>query len=313
MVSYLHQIIIQRPRFSFFLLTFALSWLIWLPAVTPLQGLMSFDVPVWAVGLLLLGAAGPSLAAIIVAYTQHGRSGISALFRSFSQWRVGWHWYVTVIGLPILFFWLTILIHAALTGTRPQLDTSLGWWLLPNLALAFALRFLIALPSGPLAEEMGWRGFALPQLQQRVSGLTASVIIGIAWGVWHLPMFYVPGAALPGGVTIATEPTAVLWYVLGTVGKSILFTWAYNHTGGSLLIDVAFHASINSTANLFLPLVYPDASLTLIRELGRVDLILTWLAALLLIAVCGRHLSPIRSPQPAVWHREVAQGRGRVS
>lgn len=280
--------IARYPIKSFFLLTFAFSWAVWLPLIRPLQGLMTFDVPLWAIGLLLLGATGPSLAAILVSWAGNGRSGVRALFASFAQWRVGWRWYAIVIGLPALLFWLTIGVHAGLTGTAPKL--ALTWQLLPTLLLAFGVRFLIALPSGPLAEEMGWRGFALPQLQRRVSGLSASVIIGTAWGLWHLPMFWVPGVALPGGLTIASEPTAVLWYVLGTIAKSIIFTWAYNQTGGSLLIDVLFHASINTSFNVFLPIVYPEASLSLIIRLGHVELALTWALALLLIAVYGQGL-----------------------
>ena len=222
--SFLRQQIVAHPIISFFTLAALISWVIWIPLIQPLQGLMTFDVPIWAIVLLIVGATGPSLAGLLVAYCQNCRSGIRSLFKLFTIWRVGWRWYVLVLGLPVLFFWLTIAVHALLTGEQPQLDTSLGWLLLPNLVLAFAVRFLVALPTGPLAEEMGWRGFALPQLQRQTNSLNASLIIGVAWGLWHLPMFWVPGVALPGGETILTQPTAVFWYVLGTIGKSIIFT-----------------------------------------------------------------------------------------
>lgn len=276
----------NRPIPAFFGLTFLITWLVWIPLIGPLQGLMTFDVPIWAIVLLIAGATGPSLAAILVSRWFGGEASVIDLFRDFTKWRVG-AWPLIVVVIPIALFVLTILLNVLFGGDVPRLDFSRGFSLVGTLLLAYVVRFAIALPTGPLAEEMGWRGFALPHLQAKHSALTSSIIIGVAWSLWHLPMFWVPGVALAGGETILTAPMQIAWYTLGTIGKSIIFTWAYNNTKGSLFVDVLFHASINTTFNVFLPLFYPDASAQLIHRLSLLELGLTWALALGLVAVCG--------------------------
>ena len=290
----------QAPTAAFFILAFAISWLIWIPLIQPLQGLMTFDVPIWAIVLLIVGATGPSVAAIIVAYCVAGGKGVRHLFADFGKWRVGARWYAAVIFIPLVLFMLAVGGYAAVTGQTPELDFSQGLSLIGTLAAAYAVRFLIALPTGPMAEEMGWRGFALPVLQRRYSALTASLIIGVAWGLWHLPMFLVPGVALSGGNTILTNPWAVVPYVLGTMSKSIIFTWAYNNTRGSLLLDVLFHAAINTTANVLMPIFYPNITMAEVAILSTIELSLTWLLAIFLVGRYGAtHLS--RTQERVAW------------
>jgi len=99
--------------------------------------------------------------------------------------------------------------------------------------------------GGPFGEEPGWRGFALAKLQSRYSALVASLILGVLWGVWHLPFFFIKGT------TQSTTP--FLLFALSTVANSILITWVYNHTRGSVLLTLLFHNALNITA-LYLPL-----------------------------------------------------------
>lgn len=277
----------EKPHIAFFLLAFVFTWVIWLPVIKPLQGLMTFDVPIWALLMLLLGAAGPSIAALVITYLSGGGAAVRGLLRDYRKWRVG-TWYAIVILIPIIFFFGTLLIAWGAGIATPTLAEPFGPQLIVTLIIAYIVRFLIALPSGPFLEELGWRGFALPQLQGRTSALNASIIIGIAWGLWHLPMFFVPGAALPGGATLLTNPLTVIPYVINTIGLSIIFTWAYNSTRGSLLLDILFHAAINTTFNVFVPIFYPEASTALIRSLGLIQLALTWIMASALIAIYGR-------------------------
>jgi uncharacterized protein len=98
--------------------------------------------------------------------------------------------------------------------------------------------------SSPLGEEIGWRGFALPRLQARLGPLVASLIIGVIWAIWHLPLVWTAGHPL------AEMP--LYFHLAHMVVAAILFTWLYNGSGGSLLLVILFHTSMNVTG-LFLP------------------------------------------------------------
>src|SRR3712207_6537622 len=88
-----------------------------------------------------------------------------------------------------------------------------------------------------MGEELGWRGYALPRLLARRSALAASLILGLLWGLWHLPTFYVLGAPQHG--------LPISAFLLLTMAYSVLFTWIYLHTRGSVLIATLFHSAIN--------------------------------------------------------------------
>ncbi|MFC7135547.1 type II CAAX prenyl endopeptidase Rce1 family protein [Halobaculum litoreum] len=217
----------DRPLGAFFVLTYAFTWALWIPLVGPLQGLLTFDVPLWALAGLLLGAFGPTVAAVAVLWLSDGRGAVRDLLARFGKWRVGWRWYaVAVLVWPAVFG----ATYAGYTLIR-SVPVSVTPALLATLPLVYVVRFALAVPTGPLAEEAGWRGFALPELQARHGPLVASLVVGLAWALWHLPMFFVPGVALPA--TGTGDPVAILLYVVRTVGISIVFTWAYNGTGGA--------------------------------------------------------------------------------
>ena len=107
--------------------------------------------------------------------------------------------------------------------------------------------------GGPLGEELGWRGFALPRLQGRHTALTSSVVLGLVWGLWHIPLYFVPGT---GQYEITRSGNGVAFAIGGaatwTIGLSVLFTWLFNQTRGSLLVVIGFHAAVNLAA-LFPP------------------------------------------------------------
>jgi membrane protease YdiL (CAAX protease family) len=106
------------------------------------------------------------------------------------------------------------------------------------------LGFLVGqLILGPLGEELGWRGYALPRLLQRFSPLAASLILGVIWGVWHLPSFFVS--------SLVQSSLAIPVFLFGALCMSILATWLYLHTGGSVLITVLFHLAFNASLSAF--------------------------------------------------------------
>jgi membrane protease YdiL (CAAX protease family) len=184
---------------------------------------------------------GPLLAALIVIPITQGRAGLRAWAASLLKWRVGWHWYPVAIGIPLIValgaaalnvvFGAPSLSLAQILGANGDaqgLSSILSIGPVLSLVLVFFLR-LINPSDGPLGEEPGWRGYALPILQAKRSPLVAALMVGVLAAGWHLPIFLV-GAASP--VEILAP------FCLGVVSS-----WVYNRSGGSLLLALIFHAA----------------------------------------------------------------------
>lgn len=221
----------RYPLFLFFLLAFAFSWPMMIVDVLGSQGILDFRVPL---PVLVIMGYGPTLAALLVTGFSDGKSGIRALLRQLLIWRVGGFWAFTAIfGMAGLFF-LAYQISNLLgypAPAAPEIPMS------PVIAVP-ALFLVSLLING---EEMGWRGFALPRLQARFNAFTASLILGVIWAGFHLPLFWTIGS------TQAGQP---MWgFLLSIVASSVIVTWLYNNTG-SLLMAVLFHASVNTWSQI---------------------------------------------------------------
>jgi len=171
-----------------------------------------------------------------------GASGVGDLLKRFLIWRVGWRWYAALLIIPLVDL-TGILLHAAFTRTTPDWGSArlvrLSG-LSPNLVLFALLTFVIdAVANG---EEIGWRGYALPRLQNRYHALYSAIVIGLVWSLWHIPLWI-----------RSWNPTAFAWYTVGVLAKSVFITWIYNNTGGSLLLPTLCHAMWNTMGSL-LPL-----------------------------------------------------------
>ncbi len=211
----------------FFELTFAWSWGCWL-----LSSIVKPQFPSLAGALFLAGGFGPSIAAIAVVRYVGGRDGLRGWLIRCLQWRVGWRWLALAFFLPLAVIALAAALHVALGGTMASSPAS-GHMLM--VAMNFLLVLLI---GGPLCEELGWRGFALPALQERYGWRVASLILGAIWGLWHLPLFYIANTAqshIPFTVFIAS-----------TVALSVLFAWLFNRTGGSVIPALVLHTAVNT-------------------------------------------------------------------
>lgn len=227
--------LLQRHPVGLFLaLTYVLAWAFWAPLVIFGDSLPGGLESI----LLMLGTLVPSTLAVVFVAKLHGRQGVRRLFGRLLKGRVGVRWYVAVIGLSLLApvaLGLTILLG----GSRPALDTTV---------VAVLIGFLFSIfPGSALGEELGWRGFVLPRLQSRQSALRASLLIGVVWGPWHLPLWLTGRESHPISLFAA--------FVVSVICMSVLCTWMYNGTGGSLLIVVLFHATAN------LPVTYLIAPL----------------------------------------------------
>jgi len=233
-----------RPGTSilwFFAIAFVWSWTCWLVST-----LIRENFPFGASALALTGGFGPSIAAVIMVVQGEGIAGLRQWLRRCLQWRVGWHWLLLAFLFPLVFMGLAAAVHVALGGTLPA-SPAAGHALL--VVLNF---FLIFLVGGPLGEEFGWRGYALPALQVRWGWRTASLVLGGVWAVWHLPLFYSAGTVqsqLPMGL-----------HVLSTVASSVLFAWLYNRTRASLIPALLLHTAVNAWSMIIPVMVLPDGS-----------------------------------------------------
>jgi membrane protease YdiL (CAAX protease family) len=229
----------SKPILSFFVLTFAFTWL-WWGLVYALQlPLAAGYVP------FLIGAAGPSLMAFAVSAAVGGRQEVETLCKRVAVWRVGIVWYLAALFIPALVALGAIGLHLLFGGTLPSFALLEKQWYLIPIALITGM-----LLGGPLEEEFGWRGFAMVHLQKRYSALTASVIVGILWGLWHLPAFLIPWSSQHG--------LPVIMFLLHDIALAILFTWIFNNTGGSIWMAMLAHAAFNLTITI-LP-VTPSAA-----------------------------------------------------
>ena len=261
----------RHPLAAFVGLTFAISWGIWLALIVSSTGITT---PAGAV-LNAWAIAGPSIGAIVVA-GMLGRTGVRDLVAGLSPARSSTGWVVTALALPLVMVAIAILIAVALLGAAaPTFSVAL----VGIIAVEF-VRILIV--GGPLGEEIGWRGFALPRLQATRTAFDASVLLGVLWGLWHIPLYFVAGTGQFETLRAGTDPAfAIGGFVGWTIGLSVLFTWLFNGSRGSLLVVILFHAAVNLA--VFLPALLGTTGLVSLLNVA-----VTWIVALIVTVRFGR-------------------------
>jgi membrane protease YdiL (CAAX protease family) len=264
----------------FMLATLILTWVIWVPRAMGIQ--------VGMVGLLWTWI--PAVAALGCAAVLYGRAGVGDLRRRLLLWRVNWWWYPAVLLGPLVFA-LIVAGIAVLVGE--SWDAALP----PAMKLSIpvlGLTLLILIITDGLGEELGWRGYLLPRLLIRHRAISASLILGLYWWLWHLPLVWTAGAAIEG------QP---LWLLLADLmAKSLIFTYVFLGTRGSVLIAILLHASTNLFA--MSPPLGADGGLTL----PLVALGLKWVLAAALFARLPRSFGEGRGSESAVFHWSATPG-----
>jgi membrane protease YdiL (CAAX protease family) len=225
----------MRYLLKFFLLTYIVSWSLWLAAAAILRRDASQPSGFLAISgfLYLLGVFAPALVALALTARAGGRAGTLALLRRTVKWDVGARWYVFAVGYMAAIKLAAALLHRIATGAWPVFGQG------PVYIMAAAIVFSTPVQAG---EEIGWRGYALPRLSASLGLPSASIVLGVIWACWHLPFFFISGADKSG--------QSFPMYLLGVTALSVAMAWLYWRTNGSLLLTMLMHAAINNTKDI---------------------------------------------------------------
>ena len=223
------------PLGGYIALAYAGSWILWLPALLGRKnlGLLPYELPAAASVVLnqLALFAGPFLASLVMARLTTG--SLKIWTASLLRWRVPLVAYLlALVAIPAAVIAVPVILPGETAG-GPELSG-------PALVIVSLVMGVAYLIGGPLQEEVGWRGFALPRLQERTLPLSAAVILGIVWGGWHLPQFLIAEWETPH-----RDVGDLFAFLAFTVAASIVLSWITNTARGSVLLAVLAHNAIN--------------------------------------------------------------------
>jgi len=227
-----------RSLVLYFLIAYGFTWLFWISEALAARGLLGSSILVdFLLGPHNPAAWGPFVSAILLTFWYKKGRGVIGLLKKGVDYGFAKVWWIpTILLCPIIIG--GALLTAILAGESiPEL-----YWI--SSPFLIVVNFVvILLTGGPLQEEFGWRGYALPRLQSRFNALVSSIILGFMWGLWHLPYFF-----------IATEITyayGIIPQIFTAILLSILLTWLFNNTGGSILVSLIFHNMFNLSNDMF--------------------------------------------------------------
>lgn len=224
----------MRTLYVFLAMAFGITWGIAAVAIAAPDfveatfGELSLTNP-----LFLVAVYAPAIAAVILVTYHGGARGLARYLSRLTYWRCSPWWYAFIfVGIPALVY-----AAVAMKGTLGEEPFPFDPWYaaIPALALALVI--------GPI-EEFGWRGLALPLLQRRFTPVSAAMILGTIWAIWHIPAFLVSGTP--------QSTFAIVPFLLAIVAVSIIMTALFNASNGSFLLVALVHFQLNNP-------VFPDA------------------------------------------------------
>jgi membrane protease YdiL (CAAX protease family) len=281
----LSQFVRRHPVAAFLVLTYGLTWALWLPldifrdaAAGPYTSLA-----------ILIGSNIPSAVAIVLTLVGFGKGATRKLLGRLLIWRFGWRWYLVLLAPTALVVGTITLVAVNRGGPTAALA-------MPLLNAIFFVAFM-TFPGSAAGEEIGWRGFALPRLQSTRTALTASLVVGTLHGLWHLPLW------LRGDADhrLSVYPA----FLIQALALAVIYTWLYNSTKGSLLLVILFHTATNAPLTLvLLPLGIENWILPFWLMAG-----FTVVAALVVVAVFGpSRLSRLPKQTQPITPAEATEG-----
>ncbi|KTG28348.1 CPBP family intramembrane glutamic endopeptidase [Haloferax profundi] len=285
MRRWLRGVVTARPTTAFFVLAYGISWVAWFPLV------LGVDDPLRTASFVL-GGFGPALAGAVTTWL--AGDSVRAWARQIVHWRVAPRWYLVAFALPLV---VVALASVALAMRGYDVDPGL----LSGRTAAVLGGFVFVALVGGGNEEPGWRGFALPRLQERHTPVRATLILGVVWAFWHLPLLATGPATIDSLAALGRETPLILVRVLNIVGVAFLLTWVYNGTRGSVLLALLAHAGFNTANSTLVPLpaeaLDGDAATGVLVAVT----VVVWVLAILLVVLTRGRLgydadsSPLRS------------------
>lgn len=215
---------------AFFLTALGFTWAIHF-SIKLLGIPFALDLSSPGMSVYLIGLAGPLVSAVLVSAYWDGSAGLRSLFGKGLKWRFPLRWYLfAILVLPAINVTNLLVFY-------DRIAPDFAWFVVNPILIGGQIWVVVA-------EEFGWRGFALPRLQSLYGSLGATLIIGPIWAMWHLPMFFIPGSPQYS----ENVPASLLVYTLLVVCISVMLTAVYNRTNGSVLACMLFHAFLNIAA-----------------------------------------------------------------
>jgi uncharacterized protein len=258
----------KYPLLSYFVLAFAITWVLVSPLLLQGLGLIGGVPPGWHA----LGALGPISSALVVTAAVGGRPALTEFAGRILHWRVGIWWFLVSVFSPFLLFTLSALIVRLLGGPWPDFGRL-------DFEHLLGFSFLAGLLYG-IGEEAGWRGFALPRLQTGRSAFVATLILTVSWALWHTPFFF---------YRFEFGAVQVMGFFVGLLAGAIWLTCLYNSTGGSILMVAAWHTTWN--------LVNQVAMVVSVEILSAMSVMVMILAVAVMVAFGPATLSPRRKQE----------------
>jgi len=238
----------KRPLVFFVIVNYAISWSLLYPCY---QIILNAEEGFPLLALIgIPGGFGPSIAAILTVWITKDKGSVSILLKQFKSFKIHVKWYFFVITIPSSIYFLALQSATFFGYELGVIDYSEG------ISMAF-IYLLLALPFGPLMEELGWRGYMLPELLKKNSIYKSSLILGAVWTFWHVASFTFPGAAIPSIFDV--NALSITLYLLSITAQTFLFSYVYLKTNHSLILAILLHTSFNASSNIVLTF-FPDAA-----------------------------------------------------
>ena len=257
----------HAPLPVYFALTFLVAWAFWY-AANAVGGDSASQF------LFLPGTFAPGIVAVLLTARAEGAAGVRALLAPLFKWEVGARWYLFALLFMAAIKLTVALLLRVTTGEWPRFGDT-------PLILMLAATLVSTLTLGQSGEEVGWRGYALPRMAARLGLGPASLILGVIWALWHLPLFFLPGTSTTG--------QSFPLYLLQVTALSVALAWLWWRTGGSLLLTMLLHAAVNNTKD-----IVPSAVAGAHAPFGLSTSRAAWLTVLLLWVCAGYFLVRLR-------------------
>ena len=269
----------------FFSLTYVVTWTCFVVVIALSGSSPSFvsSFSVLRTPLLILGTFAPSLVAFGLTARVERVAGMQVLLRRAFEWPSALRWYLFAVGYLVAIKLAVVVVHRLLAGAWPRFGTE-PWYFI-------AVAIVISTPV-QAGEEIGWRGYALPRLAARMGLARASLLLGLIWACWHLPLFFVPGLNQYG--------QSFPLFALGGIALSVAIAWLYAHTEGSVGMAMLMHSAVNQTTGI-VPTNVPGAT----NPLALSSSLVAWLFIALLWMSAAYFLVKMRMPETraGVWPR----------